>query len=430
MTRSAVVTALGLVAALAGGSPAADWPGWRGPNRDAHSAETGLLPQWPAGGPPLVWTARGLGAGLSSVAVVDARIFTMGDSAGTQQVLALDRGNGKVLWRAPVGSSHDDEYGGPRATPTVDGELVYAIGTDGDLVCLETATGKERWGRSLPRDFGGAVMSGWKFSESPLVDGDRLVFTPGSQDAAMVAVDKRTGRTVWKAAIPELGSQGREGTGYSSIVVSQGAGTKQYVQLLGRGLVGIRASDGTFLWGYNRIANRVANIATPIVRANFVFASTGYQTGAALLELYRDGDGVGAREVYFLEPTTFQNHHGGIVLVGNHLYAGHGHKLGLPICIDFISGKVAWGGDIRNAGQGSAAVLYADGRLYYRYQNGAVLLVEATPEGYREKGSFTIPDVTRPSWSHLAIADGRLYAREQDALHVYDLRAPGRSTRR
>jgi outer membrane protein assembly factor BamB len=255
------------------------------------------------------------------------------------------------------------------------------------------------------------------------VDGDRLIFTPGAQDAGLVAVDKRTGRTVWKAVLPGMGGGGRDGAGYSSPVVSNAAGTRQYVQLLGRGLVGVRASDGKVLWTYDKVANRVANISTPLVRANFVFASTGYQTGAALLELYKDGDGVSAREVYFLPAKTFQNHHGGFVLAGNHLYAGHGHKLGLPICIDFVSGKVAWGGDIRNAGQGSAAVIYADGHLYYRYENGAMLLVEATPEAYREKGSFTIPGVTRPSWPHLAIADGRLYVREQDALHVYDVRA-------
>jgi outer membrane protein assembly factor BamB len=424
-----VGTAL-VLALAAGGAAATDWPGWRGVSRDARSTETGLLGEWPASGPPLVLQARGLGAGLSSVAVVGDRIYTMGDRDGAQQVIALDRADGRIKWMAKVGPAHDDEYGGPRGTPTVDGELLYAIGTEGDLVCLETAAGRERWRKSLTRDFGGSMMSSWKFSESPLVDGDRLVFTPGSAGAALVAVDKRTGRTIWQAAVPHLGSHGRDGAGYSSIVISNGAGTKQYVQLLGRGLAGIRAADGKFLWGYNRIANGVANIATPIVRASFVFASTGYQTGAVLLELYQDGEGVAAREIYFLEPTTFQNHHGGIVLAGNHLYAGHGHKLGLPICIDFISGKVAWGGNIRNAGQGSAAVLYADSRVYYRYQNGVVLLVEATPEAYREKGSFTIPGVSQPSWPHLALADGRLYVREQDSLYVYDVRQPARTTAR
>jgi outer membrane protein assembly factor BamB len=414
--------AVAALAATAGAALAADWPGWRGPNRDAQSAETGLLQEWPAGGPPLAWRAQGIGTGLSSVAVVGGRIYTMGDKAGSQQVVALNKADGKILWSAKIGPVWEDDYAGPRGTPTVDGDTVYAIGTEGDLVALEAATGKERWRKSLPRDFGGSMSTMWKFSESPLVDGDRLVFTPGASDAAIVAVNKRTGETIWKASVPSLGPKGKDGSAYSSIVVSNGAGVKQYVQLLGRGLAGFRASDGKFLWGYNRVANDVANIPTPIVRGNFVFASTGYQTGAALVELRPQGDGVAAREVYFLPSATFQNHHGGLVLVGDHIYAGHGHNKGFPISLDLMTGKVAWGGDIRNAGTGSAAVMYADNRLYYRYQNGVVLLVEATPAGYREKGSFTIPEVSNPSWPHLVVADGRLYVREQDNLYVYDVR--------
>jgi outer membrane protein assembly factor BamB len=429
MTSASPLAVL-ILAAGAAGAFASDWPGWRGPNRDAQSPETGLLRDWPASGPPLAWRAGGIGTGFSGVAVVGDRIYTMGDKDGAQRVFALRKADGRIAWSARVGPAWNGDAGGPRTTPVVDGELVYAIGTEGDLVGLDSATGKERWRKSLPRDFGGSMMSSWKFSESPLVDGDRLVFTPGARDAAVVAVDKRTGQTLWKAAIPELGPRGNDGAGYSSIVVSNGAGTKQYVQLLGRGLVGIRASDGKFLWGYNRVANNVANISTPIVRANHVFASTGYQTGAALLELRKEGDGVAAREVYFLPSQTFQNHHGGLVLVGNHVYAGHGHRKGFPICLDFATGKVAWGGDIRNAGSGSAAVMYADGRLYFRYENGVVLLLEATPEGYREKGSLTIPEVRDPSWPHLTVADGRLYVREQDNLYVYDVRATAKAAAR
>jgi outer membrane protein assembly factor BamB len=409
---------------LAGASvTAADWPGWRGAGRDGVSTESGLLKEWGPEGPPLLWSARGLGGGFSSVAVDSQRIYTMGDTGGDQHVVALSRDDGRILWKMRVGPAWSDQRGGPRSTPTVDGDRLYALGSEGDLVCLETATGREAWRRSLPRDFGGEMMSRWKWSESPLVDGERLVFTPGARDAALVAVDKRSGREIWRAAVPDLGPIGRDGAAYSSIVTSNGAGVKQYVQLLGRGLVGIRASDGTFLWGYNRVANRVANVATPIVQGSQVFASTGYQTGAVLLALERAGDGVAARELYFLDSKTLQNHHGGLVLVDGHVYAGHGHNKGFPICVELASGKVAWGGDIRNAGTGSAAVTYADGHLYFRYENGVVLLIEASPSAYREKGSFTIPNVTDPSWPHLAIADGRLYVREQDALHCYDLRA-------
>jgi outer membrane protein assembly factor BamB len=417
---TSVLAVLPLLAAVA---TAADWPQWRGPNRDGRSAEQGLLKAWPKAGPPVAWKATGLGRGLSSVSVVGGRVFTMGDRAGAQHVIALSATDGKTLWATKVGPTHDEEYGGPRSTPTVDGALVYAIGTDGDLVCLEAATGKERWRKSLARDFGGQMMSMWKFSESPLVDGNRLVFTPGSRDAALVAVDKTTGKEIWRAALPSLGSQGKDGAGYSSIVVSEAAGVRQYVQLLGRGLVGVRATDGKFLWGYNRVANSVANISTPLVRGDYVFASTGYGTGSALVQLSRSGDGVAAREVYFLGASTLQNHHGGLVLVGDHVYGGQGQSRGLPVCVELTTGKVAWGGNIRNAGEGSAGVTYADGNLYFRYQNGLMMLIEASPGAYKENGSFMIPGVQDPSWPHPVVSGGRLYLREQDALYAYDVKA-------
>jgi outer membrane protein assembly factor BamB len=400
-----------------------DWPCWRGPNRDGLARETGLLPEWKAGGPPLAWKTSGTGVGYSSVAVSGGRIFTLGDRDGAQQVIALNEGDGKVLWTAKLGMAWRDEMGGPRGTPSVSDDLVFAVGTEGDVAAFEVATGKERWRKSLVNDFGGSMMSVWKFSESPLVDGDRLVVTPGARDAALVALDKKTGKEIWRSAVPDLGPKGKDGAGYSSVVISKAAGVKQYVQLMGRGLVGVRAEDGKFLWGYNKVANDVANISTPVVLANYVFASTGYQTGSAFLELAKAGDGVQAKEVYFLDAKTFQNHHGGFVLVGTQVYGGHGHRKGFPICVEFTTGKVLWGGDIRNAGAGSAAVAYADGSLYFRYENGVMVLIRATPEGYQEKGSFTIPNVKDPSWSHPVIAGGRLYLREQDTLYAYDVKA-------
>lgn len=403
-----------------------DWPGWRGPARDGLARETGLAAQWPQGGPALLWKASGMGAGFSSLAVVDGRIYTLGDRDGAQQLLAFSASDGALLWKARVGPVWNDQYGGPRGTPSVGGELVFALGTESDLVAVEAASGKQRWRRNLASDFGGQVMSMWKWSESPLVDGDRLIVTPGARDAALVALEKATGKEIWRSAIPELGPKGKDGAAYSSVVISNAGGVKQYVQLVGRGLVGVRASDGQFLWGYNRVANHVANISTPLVRANWAFASTGYQTGSALVELQKPaGSALRASEVYFLDAKTFANHHGGMVLVGNHVYGGNGQSKGFPTCIEFTTGKLAWGGDIRNAGTGSAAVTYADGNLYFRYQNGVVMLIQATPEGYREKGSFTIPGVEKPSWSHPVVLDGRLYLREQDALYVYDVRRKG-----
>jgi outer membrane protein assembly factor BamB len=399
-----------------------DWPQWHGPKRDNVSTETGLSRQWGPNGPALAWQASGLGLGFSSLAITNGRIFTMGDHGAEQFIEALDAQTGKMLWKTKVGPSHEDEYGGPRSTPTVDGALLYAVGTEGDLVCLDVATGKDVWRRSLPKDFGGRMMSDWKFSESPLVDGDRVIVTPGAREATLVALDKKTGKEVWRTATPDLGPGGRDGAAYSSVVISNGAGVKQYVQLLGRGVIGVRASDGKFLWNYNRVANQVANIATPLVSGDFVFASTGYQTGAALLKLAKSGEGVAATEAYWLDGKTFQNHHGGYVLVGQHIYGGHGHRRGAPICIDLASGKVVWGGEgTRNEGTGSAAVTTADNLLYFRYEDGTMMLIEATTAGYQPKGHFKIPGVKRPSWAHPVVLDGKLYLREDDTLLVYNV---------
>ena len=403
---------------------AADWPGWRGPNRDGLSTETGLLKQWPADGPRLAWQAKGLGAGFSSLAIAGNRMFTMGDHGDGQYAEALNLADGAIVWSTKIGPVWEDsDAPGPRGTPTVDGDSVYAEGTEGEMVCLDIATGAIRWQKSLVADYNGQMMSDWKFSESPLVDGNKVLFTPGSFGALIAAVDKRTGKDLWRAGGARLGRLGSNGAGYSSIVVSEGAGVRQYVQVIGRGLIGIRAGDGKLLWSYNRVANDVANISTPVIRGDYVFASTGYQTGSALLKLAKTPDGVTAQEVYFLEPRTFQNHHGGFVLVGDFLYGGHGHSNGFPICIEFLTGRVRWGGDIRPEGAtGSAAVAYADGHLYFRYQNGVMKLFEASPEGFKETGSFKIPGVRLPSWSHPVIHQGKLYLREQDKLLCYDIR--------
>jgi outer membrane protein assembly factor BamB len=424
---AALLLILASFAALAAAAPEAspEWPQWRGPNRDDVARETGLLASWPQSGPPLAWKTSGLGGGFSSVAISGGRIYTMGDRQGSQQVVAMNLADGKIAWTAKVGPVWEDEYGGPRGTPTVDGDRVYALGTEADLICLQAATGKEVWRKNLARDFGGQMMSSWKWSESPLVDGDRLIVTPGVANAMLVALDKKTGKEIWRAAAPNLGGQGADGAGYSSVMISNGGGVKQYVQLTGRGLVSVRAQDGKFLWGYNKIANDVANIPTPIVRGDYVFASTGYQTGSALLKLSRAGDGVKAQEVYFLPARTLQNHHGGLVLINDYIYGGHGHNRGNPICVEMATGKVAWGGEgaaSDHGGSGSAAVTAADGHLYFRYQNGRMVLIEATPQGYRVKGAFSIPNVSHPSWSHPVVAGGKLYLREQDNLYVYNVK--------
>ena len=416
--------------ATAGGARAiatavtADWPQFHGPRRDNRSTDTGLLAEWPDDGPPLVWRIDGLGRGYSSVAIVGNRLFTMGDCRldgqdERQYVLAYDLNTRQRIWAVDIGPPHDG--GGPRCTPTVDGQRLYALGTDGDLVCLETATGKTIWRKNLTKDFDGRMMSGWKYSESPLVDGPRLVCTPGGRQATMAALDKLSGETIWTCAMPEIGSRGRDGAGYSSAVVAEIEGVRQYVQMLGRGVIGVEAESGRFLWGYNAIANNVANITAPIVRGNEVFCTTSYRTGCALLRVARQGNDFRAEEVYFLGPDQFENHHGGVVLVGDHLYGGNGQNRGQPVCLDWSTGRIAWKPDAPE--RGSAAVTFADGHVVFRFDRGPVYWVEALPDEFRIRGVLKPPRGEGPAWPHPVVCGGRLYLRHADILLCYDLRS-------
>ncbi|MEE8385412.1 MAG: PQQ-binding-like beta-propeller repeat protein, partial [Dehalococcoidia bacterium] len=401
-----------------------DWPQWRGPNRDGKSSETGLLQEWPEAGPPLAWRAEGLGVGYSSLAVAGDRIYTMGDVGDDQYVIAVQRDGGKPVWKTAVGPAHKDKRGGPRSTPTLDGDQLYITTTDGDVVCLGTAKGEVRWRRSLTKDFDGYLMKAmgsydWRFGESPLVDGNRVIVTPGHIEALMVALDRNTGEDLWRTRGGRLGPLGANGTAYSSAVISEAAGTRQYVQLIGRGLISVDAETGRLLWGYNRVANDIANIATPIVHGDLVLSSSGYGTGTGLVKIVPGDEGLEAQEVYFLEADVVQNHHGGLILHEGTVFTGTGHNKGFPIALDFMTGKVAWG-PVRNEGKDSASITYADGRLYFRYRDGRMILMEASKDSHRERGSFLIPDVEKESWSHPAIADGKMYLQKQDHLYCYD----------
>ena len=393
-----------------------EWSQWRGSQRDGHSTEIGLLDQWPEQGPAIVWQAEGLGSGYSSAAVSQGRVFTLGSVDGREHLFALNEQNGKQLWSTPVGAG--DHSNG---TPTVDGNRVFAVGLQGDLICADTESGRQLWHVKYETGFGGSMMSGWGFSESPLVDGDLLICTPGAQDAIMAALDKKTGRTVWTTTLPHsLGDRGKEGAGYSSIVRSRAGGIPQYVQLVGKGVIGVRASDGQLLWSYNRVANGTANIPTPIVQGDYVFCSTGYGTGSALLKVNRDGEIHYAEEMYFLGGKILQNHHGGMIRIGDYVYCGHGQNNGFPVCVKMSTGEIIWKPG-RGAGSGSAAVACADGHLYFRYEDGVMALIEATPKEYRLKGQFRIASHHGKNWSHPVIAGGKLYLRDQHQLHCYDI---------
>jgi outer membrane protein assembly factor BamB len=267
------------------------------------------------------------------------------------------------------------------------------------------------------------MMSPWKFSESPLVDGDRLLCTPGGAKAGLVALKQSTGETAWACALPELGERGKDGAGYSSMVAAEIEGVRQYIQIVGRGAVGVAADTGRFLWGYNRIANDTANIPTPVVRGNYVFVTTSYKTGSALLKIVRSGDAFRAEEVYFLGPETFENHHGGVVLKGGYVYGGDGQNQGGPVCLHLATGEVAW--KPKSPGRGSAAVLYADGHLLFRYDRGEVFWIEADPRAFRVQGRFKAVVGEGPAWAYPVIHEKKLYLRHADILACYDLAKPG-----
>lgn len=409
--------ACGVVLLAATGVMADDWPQWRGPSRDGISKETGLLKQWPEQGPKLLWQVKDLGEGYSTPSVVGERLYVMANKGMQDEfVKALSVKDGKELWSrrvGKVGPNEGPQYPAARSTPTVDGDLLYALGSDGDLVCLEAATGQVRWQKNLRTDFGGQPGN-WAYAESPLVDGDVVVVTPGGKDATLVALNKKTGDVVWKSAVP-----GGEEAGYASVIVVEAGGAKQYVQFLQKGLVGIDAKTGKFLWRYDQTAqDSPANIPTPVARDGYIYSASS-RGGGGLVRLKVDGGKVGAEQVYFSKklPTAI----GGAVLVGDHLY-GTGQVM---MCVDFKTGDVKW----TERGVGAASLLFADGRLYVHGEGGEVALVEATPEGYRERGRFEPPNLPErgrgaKAWAYPALANGRLYIRDAGMLWCYDVKDP------
>jgi outer membrane protein assembly factor BamB len=398
---------------------AADWPQWRGPQRNGISRETGLLKAWPEEGPKLVWQIDNLGNGYSTPSVVGDRIYLLSNQEMENEfVQALSTKDGSEIWKVrigKVGPNRGPQYPGARSTPTVDGEVLYALGSDGDLACLERSSGNVRWQKNLRTDFGGKPGQ-WAYAESPLIDGNALVCTPGGDEATVVALDKRTGDVIWKSAVP-----GGDEAAYASAIVVETDGVKQYVQFLQKGLVGVDAKTGKFLWRYERTAKgSAANIPSPIERDGFVYSAAG-MAGGGLVKIEVTPEGFTAEEVYFSQ--TLPKAIGGVVLVDGHMYGTSGGLL----CVDFKTGDVKW----ENRSVGAGGILYADGRLYVHGENNRqVALVEATPEAYREHGKFTPPgEPQRPdkgkAWAYPVVANGRLYIRDQNMLWCYDVRDPG-----
>ncbi|MHB1307864.1 MAG: PQQ-binding-like beta-propeller repeat protein [Limisphaerales bacterium] len=412
------VLALGLLTTPLG--LAVDWPQWRGPQRNGVSAETGLLQQWPEGGPPLRWHVSNLGSGYGAPSVVGDRLYVL-DNEGleNESVRALSAVDGQTLWSTRLGKVGNPEqkptFPAARSTPTVVGDALYALGSDGDLACVEAATGKVWWRKNLRADFAGKPGV-WAYAESPLVDGDVVICTPGGAEATVVALNRKTGDVLWKAALPEA-----DEAGYASAIVVEAAGVRQYVQLLQKGLVGLDVKTGRLLWRFAKTTSRYnANIPSPLFADGIVYAGSA-GTGGGAVRLKAGANGVEAEELYFESklPTAI----GGAVKVGDFLYGTTAQAM---LCSDFVTGQIKW----EERALGAASIVVADNRLYLHGENGEVGLIEPSAEGYLEKSRFSPPN--RPkraqpmekSWAYPVIADARLYLRDHGVLWCYDLKAP------
>jgi outer membrane protein assembly factor BamB len=389
-----------------------DWPQWRGPQRNGISRETGLLKEWPKEGPRLVWQVTDIGSGYSTPAVVGERLYLLGNQGLDDEfVEALTVKDGKRVWSTRLGKvgnpKQNPNFPAARSTPTVEGEILYALGSDGDLACIETATGKLRWQKNLRKDFGG-MPGEWAYAESPLIDGDSLVCS----EATMVALNRKTGSLLWKCRVP-----GGDQAAYASVVVANAAGVKQYVQLLQKGLVGVEARTGKFLWRYAKPVSKYgANIPTPLVSDDYVYVGSA-GTGGGLVKI-KDGNDE-SEQLYFESklPTAI----GGVVKIGDHLYGTTSQAM---LCIEFSTGKVKW----EERALGAASLCYADGRIYLHGENGQVALVEATPASYLEKGRFTPPSPPErtqqmeKAWAYPIVSNGRFYVRDHGSLWCYDVK--------
>lgn len=401
--------------ALAAPSPN-DWPGWRGAARDGITKETGLLKQWPAGGPQKLWSFTNAGHGYSSFAISDGKLFTLGTRDGGEVVICLDAVKGTEIWSVKLGSILTNNWGdGPRSTPTVEGDKLYVMGGDGTLACVQAKDGKELWRASMTA-LGGKVP-GWGYTESPLVDGKQVVCTPGGPQGTVVALDKATGKVLWQTA--EL----KDVAHYSSIVPAVINGQPQYVQRTMENVFGIAPKDGKVLWK-QAFPGKTAVIPTPIVKGNQIYVTAGYGVGSMSFKI-KPGNQV---EMVFDETMgtnkVMKNHHGGVILVGDHLY-GFSDGMGW-VCQDFKTGQVVWS---EKKALTKGAISYADGMFYLLEEGtGNIVLIEASPKGWSEKGRFKLdPQTTIRSpqgriWTHLVISNGRLYARDQDLIYCYAIK--------
>ena len=414
MTRSAICLTLFAVAVGRcdlGSSSEAFWPQFHGPARDNLSGDTGLLKHWPEDGPPLAWRVQGIGHGFATVSIGDGRIYTAGDLDGQTVISALDL-SGKILWQTANGPSYDQSHPGARVTPTFDKGRLYHLG-DGPIACFDAATGRQTWSRNLFDEFGGRRPR-WGLAESPLIDGSRVICSPGSEEIAMVALDKQTGQTLWTcrgAADPP---------GYSSAILVEYGGLRQIVTMTAEAAIGVAADNGELLWRYEHPAPYDVNACTPIHRDGRLILTGTWGRGATMLKLNVQGDRCTVEEVW--RTKELDNEHGGVVLVGDFLF-GHAdgnHRKRHWACLEFETGGTAY--SAKGLPGNSGTLTYADGMLYCMGQKGDIAMVEAVPDDFRIINRFKLPPGEGPYWAHLVVCGGRLYVRHSDTLYCYDVR--------
>jgi hypothetical protein len=386
------------------------WPQWQGPFRNGLTNEKGLLKVWPEGGPKQTWVFDKCGAGYAGPAVVDGRLFIMGERDGSSELIAVDVETGRELWAVKMGPGFENDWGnGPRSTPAVDNGNVYAMDASGVLVCI-TIDGQEVW-RVTMESLGGKVPN-WGYAESPLMDDNKVLVTPGGPKGAVAALDKLSGDVLWRSAdVPDFAH-------YSSAVRGEFHRQPQYVQLLEKRLIGLSAADGKLLWDVEWPGN-VAVIPTPIVRNNHVYVTSGYNAGCMLVEVNAQNQ---AKKVY--ENQFMKNQHGGVINVGNAVY-GYSDSAGW-LSQSWRDGEVNW--RERDA-LGKGAIGYADDRFYcVDEKSGEVVLIDASPKAWTERGRFTLSPQSEDRsprggiWVHPVVANGKLFLRDQEYVYCYDVK--------
>jgi outer membrane protein assembly factor BamB len=408
---------IALTLALAGATPAQDWPQFNGPNRDNRSSETGLLRQWPEGGPPLLWRASGLGHGFSTVAIVEGLLYTHGDINGEMLVTALDL-SGNLVWQRPNGRAYARQYPGSRSTPTVADGKLYSLSGIGNLACLDARTGDVLWSTDCWTKFGGREIT-WGISESPLVDGQNVICCPGGEDVFMVALDKDTGETRWTC------TGVKDQHTYASPIVVDYGGLRQIVTLTAESAVGVEAATGRLLWKHPRPAPYGMNCHMAFYDSGHVYLFTTWGRGAAKLKLNVEGESCSVEEVWHTDQ--LDNEHGGVMLVDGYLYghADNNHQRRHFSCLNAQTGALAWTTE-ELGGQGSSALTFAEGLLYVVTDLGEVALVKPNPERLEVLSRFSLPmEGAGPMWAYPVVCGGRLYLRHGEFLYAYDVRPPG-----